>query len=124
MSSGASPFARSGTPRAPSNYLTQQLNYNLQNYATSKLLGPGKNPVRPLQWSHVQSMGRYGAPSLTNKLYTIDRAPLLGQGPNSPPDPALVGHSNLLAYQVQINFTIIYSRRNNSKNIAKKHFTI
>ena len=42
MSSGASPFARSGTPRAPSNYLTQQLNYNLQNYATSKTSWAGE----------------------------------------------------------------------------------
>ena len=38
MSSGASPSARSGTPRAPSNYPTQQPNYNLQNYATLETL--------------------------------------------------------------------------------------
>ena len=69
-----------------------------------KPFGPGKNPVRPPERSHVQSMGRHGAPSLTNKLYTMDRAPLLGQGPNSPPDLALVGYLNLLAYRVQINF--------------------
>ena len=42
MSSGASPSARSGTPRAPSNYLTQQLNYNLQNYATLETLWAGE----------------------------------------------------------------------------------
>ena len=107
MSSGASPSARSGTPRAPSNYLTQQLNYNLQNYATLETLWAGEKSVWPPERSHVQSMGRHGAPSLTNKHYTMDRAPLLGQGPNSPPDLALVGYLNLLAYRVQINFTII-----------------
>ena len=87
-------------------YATVKLQFTkLRNFRNP--LGRGKNPAWPPEWSHVQSMGRHGAPSLTNKLYTMDRVPLPGQGPNSPPDLALVGYLNLLAYQVQINFTII-----------------
>ena len=102
------------TPSIPSYYLTQQLNYNLQNYATLETLWTGENPARPPEWSHVQSMGRHGAPSLTNKLYTMDRVPLPGQGQLAPrpgtsgvPEPPRLSSTNKL-YN---NFTVC----NNSK---------
>ena len=87
------------------------------SYATAKLqftkLRNFRNPLgreksRPA--TRVEPCPVHGPsrrPEPYNKLYTMDRVPLLGQGPNSPPDLALVGYLNLLAYRVQINFTII-----------------
>ena len=69
------PFLAPGHPELPQTILRNS--YNLQNYATSKLLRPGKNPVRPSEWSHVQSVSRYGAPSLTG-------ASSLVKGPTRP----------------------------------------
>ena len=137
MSSGASPSARSGTPRAPFK-LSYAIPYGLTHelgsvplcslrdtpsslklsYATAKLqFTKLRNFKNPLGRGKILSGHQSGAMSSpwavtapralqTNSTQWIGYLSP-GQGLNSPLDLALVGYLNLLAYQVQINFTII-----------------
>ena len=106
MSSGASPFvngreapqARNRSGDTPSSlkqfYARDQFTILQKITQRLKFLGSGETPSG--HWSGATS-SPWAVTGAPNKLYTIDRAPLLGQGHNSPPDPTtIVGHPNLL----------------------------
>ena len=93
------PAIASGTPRAPSNNFTQQINLQIyKDYATPKIPGLREKPLpatgaepRP-----VREPLRAPRALQTNSTQQIER-PSFGQGHNSPPDPVtIVGHPNLL----------------------------
>ena len=129
MSSGASPLPMGvkrpkpaiapGTPRAPSNNFTQQINLQFYRYATPKLLGLGRNPFRPLERSHVQSVSRYGRPEpYTQTLHNRSGRPSLVKGTTRPQTSQQWWdtRTSLLIKYKQIFRNIFYSRRNNSRH--------
>ena len=96
MSSGASPLPMDvkrpkpaiapGTPELLQTILRNKLIYNFtKDYATPKLLGLRRNPFRPLERSHVQSVSRYGRPEPCKQtLHNRSGRPSLVKGTTRP----------------------------------------
>ena len=125
MSSGASPSARSGTPRAPLNYLAQQLNYNLQNYATLETPWAGEKscPATRVEPCPVHGPSRRPEPykqTLHNGSGTSpwSRAQLAPRpGTSGVPEPPCLSNTNKL-YN---NFTVdaITQNKTQPRNISQ-----
>ena len=122
MSSGASPFAngrealqarnRSGdTPSSLKQFLRNKLIYNFtKDYATPKIPGLGRNPFRPLERSHVQSVIRYGRPEpYKQTLHNRSSAPPWSRAQLAPRPRNNSGTPEPPYYQVQVNISQQFS---------------
>ena len=97
MSSGASPLpmgvkrpkpAIRGHPELLQTILRNKLIYNFTKDYAPKLLGLGRNPFRPLERSHVQSVSRYGRPEpYKQTLHNRSGRPSLVMGTTRPQTP-------------------------------------
>ena len=130
MGSGAPPFAngreapqarnRSGdTPSSFKQFYAIKIIYNFtKDYTTLKLPGLGRNPFRPLERSHVQSVSRYGRPEpYKQTLHNRSGCPFLVKGTTRPRPRNDGGTPELPRYQYkQIFRNIFHSRRNTSRH--------
>ena len=100
------PAIASGTPRAPSNNFTQQINLQIyKDYATPKIPGLGRIPFWLLERSHVQSVSRYGRPEpYKQTLHNRSSAPPLVKG-TARPQTHNSGTPEPPYYQVQVNIS-------------------